>query len=423
MRALVAMAFFSLGTIGSVAASHKPATALQNDFPAQPAAGTSLPAVDGDRERARLDESVLQPPASHETQIGTAAGDETLPSSQAGEEPVQADSIEPTRAAPERAAAPELSLEELCDALASSAKAHDLPLAFFANLIWQESRFNPRAVSSAGAEGIAQFMPGTAVKSGLENPFDPLQAIPASAQLLHQLHRQFGNLGLAAAAYNAGPGRIAHWLAQRGNLPRETRNYVLIITGLPAEQWRGVSPQGAAFKFAQRLPCRRMPVFAEQDNVPNPQDAETIDRSWIKSSKSLNPHPAALPIKSAPSQITTAALVQNRTRRLELTVDPPIKAAQLMRLGRIAREPIRISAHEHLSAEPPIKTARLTRLSLVARGPIKPSAHQHLSAEPPSRAAKLTRLSMIAREPVKTSTHQHATNATSRGRSRKMRMA
>src|SRR6266700_2511557 len=92
MRALVAMAFFSLGTIGSVAASHKPATALQNDFHAQPAAGTSLP-----------------------------AGDETLPSSQAGEEPVQADSIEPTRAAPERAAAPELSLEELCDALASSA--------------------------------------------------------------------------------------------------------------------------------------------------------------------------------------------------------------------------------------------------------------------------------------------------------------
>jgi hypothetical protein len=399
MRALVAMAFFSFGMIGSLTASHKPATAIQNNFPAQPAAGTSLPAVDGDRERARPHESVVEPTASHETQIGTAAGDKNVPNPQAGEEPMQADSIESAGAAPERGAAPELSLQELCDALASSAKAHDLPLALFANLIWQESRFDPRAVSPVGAEGVAQFMPATAVKSGLENPFDPLQAIPASAHLLHQLYRQFGNFGLAAAAYNAGPGRIANWLAQRGNLPRETRSYVLNITGLPAEQWRGGSPQAATFRFAPRLPCRRMPVFAEQDNAPNPKDTEPSDRSLIGPLKPPRQHPAELHIKSVPAQITTTALVKDRTRRLELSVEPPIKA------------------------EPPIKVSKLTRLSLLAREPVRASARQRQSAEPPIKTPKLTRLSLVVRAPARTSAHQHNTNAISRGRTRKIKIA
>src|SRR5437773_2776804 len=82
-------------------------------------------------------------------------------------------------------------------------------------LPWQESRFNPSSVSHAGAQGIAQFMPGTARLVGLANPFDPIQALPKSAALLRDLRAQFGNLGLAAAAYNAGPKRIEDWLVKR----------------------------------------------------------------------------------------------------------------------------------------------------------------------------------------------------------------
>jgi hypothetical protein len=95
------------------------------------------------------------------------------------------------------------------------------------------------AVSRAGAQGVAQFMPATARWRGLADPFDPLEAIAQSAKLLRDLRREFGNLGLAAAAYNAGPGRVRDWLAGRGGLPRETSAYVRLVTGQSAEQWRG----------------------------------------------------------------------------------------------------------------------------------------------------------------------------------------
>ena len=78
--------------------------------------------------------------------------------------------------------------------------ANELPVYFFTRLIWQESRFKPDAISRKGAQGIAQFMPATARENGLENPFNPLEAIPKSGQLLRVLRGEFGNLGLAAAA-------------------------------------------------------------------------------------------------------------------------------------------------------------------------------------------------------------------------------
>jgi hypothetical protein len=85
-----------------------------------------------------------------------------------------------------------LSVDNLCNALFTSAQDNGLPVQFFANLIWQESRLQNNTVSSAGALGIAQFMPEVAVENGLENPFDPLQAIPASARLLRALRGQLG---------------------------------------------------------------------------------------------------------------------------------------------------------------------------------------------------------------------------------------
>ena len=87
-------------------------------------------------------------------------------------------------------------------------------------LLWQESRFDPAAVRPAGAQGIAQFMPVTAAMRGLTNAFEPLLALRESASYLRELRTTFrGNLGLAAAAYNAGPGAVEAWLARRSVLP------------------------------------------------------------------------------------------------------------------------------------------------------------------------------------------------------------
>jgi hypothetical protein len=140
-------------------------------------------------------------------------------------------------------AAPEAGTSEsICLLVESAATANGLPLEFFARVIWQESRFRPDAVgpptrSGDRAEGIAQFMPRTAAERRLLDPFDPVEALPKSAEFLRELHGEFGNLGLAAAAYNAGPRRVHDWLAGRGGLPRETRAYVLAITGRSAEDW------------------------------------------------------------------------------------------------------------------------------------------------------------------------------------------
>lgn len=201
-----------------------------------------------------------------------------LPSNEAstGEATTQAAPERSETATPEReeTAAPErsetatprtragLSHEELCETLVSSARERQLPVTFFTNLIWQESRFNPKTVSHAGAQGIAQFMPAVSKEVGLDNPFDPREAIPAAAQLLRSLVDKFGNVGLAAAAYNAGPGRVRVWMAKKGRLPAETRHYVSTITGRPADTWRGRKESAVAFAVPSSVPCHGVATFA-----------------------------------------------------------------------------------------------------------------------------------------------------------------
>jgi len=127
--------------------------------------------------------------------------------------------------------------QALCRLIEKAALDEKLPRSLFTRLIWQESSFRPRVVSPAGAQGIAQFMPGTAQERGLVDPFDPEQAIPKAADFVAELKERFGNLGLAAAAYNGGPARVASWLSGQGQLPAETRNYVLNVTGRSVEDW------------------------------------------------------------------------------------------------------------------------------------------------------------------------------------------
>jgi hypothetical protein len=165
----------------------------------------------------------------------------------------------------------DVSLDDLCNALYASAEANDLPIPFFANLIWQESRLRNDAVSRKGALGIAQFMPETAAETGLNNPFDPMQAIPASARFLRELRLEFGNLGFVAAAYNAGARRVAEWLEHRSSLPRETRGYVIRVTGLSVDDWRNMPVNDDALTFVQRLPCRSLPAFASVEQAQSGQ--------------------------------------------------------------------------------------------------------------------------------------------------------
>lgn len=94
------------------------------------------------------------------------------------------------------------------DPLISSATKWNVSAALLAAQLMAESNFNPFAVSPAGAEGIAQFMPGTAASYDLADPFDPVEAIDAQAHLMSDLIHQFGSPELALAAYNAGPAPV-----------------------------------------------------------------------------------------------------------------------------------------------------------------------------------------------------------------------
>jgi Transglycosylase SLT domain/SPOR domain len=162
------------------------------------------------------------------------------------------------------------ALATLCGIVESSAKAEGLPIDFFTKLIWRESSFRPTAVSPAGAQGVAQFMPQTASERGLIDPFDPASAIPASAKFLGELKRRFGNLGLAAAAYNAGETAVANWIADKGSLPFETQDYVLAITGHDAEEWRSEKPPTASASPAPAPPASAPSTPAPPASAPAP---------------------------------------------------------------------------------------------------------------------------------------------------------
>ena len=161
-----------------------------------------------------------------------------------------------------------VTVSRVCRLIESHANIHGLPADFLARLIWKESRFDANAISPVGAEGIAQFMPGTAEARGLADPFDIEQAIPASAGYLSELKSRFGNLGLAAAAYNAGEARVSRWLERGGFLPLETENFVLDIMGEPAESFSVPGYAGTVPpldpKRAFQQACRDLPAMQSE---------------------------------------------------------------------------------------------------------------------------------------------------------------
>jgi len=129
-----------------------------------------------------------------------------------------------------RGGMPDFVPARFAPAINRAAQRWSVSATLLAAQLYAESGFNPFAVSPAGAQGIAQFMPGTARGMGLTNPFDPEAAIDAQAHLMRDLLRQFGAVPLALAAYNAGPAPVSGC----GCVPPypETRGYVARILGL-----------------------------------------------------------------------------------------------------------------------------------------------------------------------------------------------
>jgi hypothetical protein len=195
---------------------------------------------------------------------------------------IGAQAIDPgsTDASPPASAGTAISSERICQTIELAAHENELPVEFLTHLIWQESRFNPRAVSPAGAQGVAQFMPTTAAWRGLENPFDPVPAILKSAELLRDLMKQFRNLGFAAAAYNAGSKRVQDWLAGRASLPSETQAYVRIITGHSVDEWRVTTLIPLNPTSPERVPCPQVANVIPRDNVRSAVTPQKQELAW-----------------------------------------------------------------------------------------------------------------------------------------------
>ena len=133
-------------------------------------------------------------------------------------------------------------VDDVCKLIERNAAQNRLDPSFLARLLWKESRFEPGVVSPAGAIGIAQFIPSTAELYDLDDPFNPAQSIAKAAWYLRYLTDMFGNIGLAAVAYNGGENRAARFIQSQAVLPYETQDYVESITGHNAWRWRDNPP-------------------------------------------------------------------------------------------------------------------------------------------------------------------------------------
>lgn len=200
---------------------------------------------------------------------------------------------------------------DLCSAIEYFAHANHLPPDYLARLVWRESLFRSDAVSPKGARGIAQFMPGTAKLRGVRDSYDALEALGKAAAYLDELRNRFGNLGLAAAAYNAGEAGLANFL-NAGGLPYETRNYVSAITAHSVEEWRDDPPDLAAPELDKSKPfvdsCvaladsrRFKPIPLEQERPWAPWGAQLAEHFQLNAARSL----FAANIRKLPAPLNT----------------------------------------------------------------------------------------------------------------------
>ena len=242
--------------------------------------------------------------------------------------------------------------EAMCLMIESAAKASSLPLEFFARVIWQESRFRSDAIgpvtrSGQRAQGIAQFMPGTANERGLLDPFNPVQALPKSAEFLNELRSQFGNLGLAAAAYNAGPKRVQDWLAGTGAIPQETRNYVSAITGSSVDDWAAAGRNGKMPARPQTSSCRELMALLKR--APNPFVTELEQHITLSAAKLWGVQLAA-----GFSRDKALAMYARAMKRLSAVIgdqDPSLLSSRFRTRGSATFYQVRIGADTRPEAD------------------------------------------------------------------------
>ena len=182
----------------------------------------------GPRQEATLEASAPDTPADED-------GAKTSAPDTPGTPGTLGDASKGDASKPGKTASRPATVATICGLIAGNAEAVGMSKAFFARLIWKESRFDAAALSPVGAQGIAQFMPYTAAERGLSDPYDIAEAIRHSALYLRDLKAELGNWGLAAAAYNGGPNRVKAWMANGGSLPDETERYVNAITFHPVD--------------------------------------------------------------------------------------------------------------------------------------------------------------------------------------------
>jgi len=242
--------------------------------------------------------------------------------------------------------------EAMCLMIESAARAANLPVEFFARVIWQERRYQSAAVgpvtrSGQRAQGIAQFMPGTASERRLLDPFDPVQALPKSAEFLGALRDQFGDLGLAAAAYNAGPRRVQEWLAGSGPMPQETRNYVSAITGSTVEDWREAGRSGRIPARAGTSSCRELMALLRR--APNPFVAGLEQHITLAAAKLWGVQLAA-----GFSRDKALAMYARAIKRLSTVIgdqDPSLLSSRMLNRGTRLFYQVRIGADTRPAAD------------------------------------------------------------------------
>jgi hypothetical protein len=286
--------------------------------------------------------------------LHTAIAQEPMPAPAPAEPPAAAPAPEQNATPPAPATPTTSSQDSICLMIESAANANGLPVEFFARVIWQESRFKADAIGpmtrrGSRAQGIAQFMPGTAAERRLLDPFDPVQALPKSAEFLKELRAEFGNLGLAAAAYNAGPRRVQEWMAGTGSMPAETRNYVSAITGMTVEDW-------AAAKAGRKAPeserpqtpgCRQLMALLKR--APNPF-VEQLEQRVVLSA--LRPWGVQLAAGySRGRALQSYARAMTRLRAVLGDRDPSILATTLRRRGTPTFYQVRIGADTRAAAD------------------------------------------------------------------------
>jgi len=172
----------------------------------------------------------------------------------------------------------------LIPVIQDAARAYGVSPRLLSALLFQESGFNPKAISPAGAQGIAQFMPGTSKQYGV-NAFDPQSSIEGAARYLSDMYKQFGNWEHALAAYNSGPGNVRKY---QGIPPfSETQRYVKNVMSLSQQQPQSTPAVSGVVTSAMRTLIPQAQAQEFQQVAMPPQRATSSNNYTVKKGETL----------------------------------------------------------------------------------------------------------------------------------------